>query len=169
MFRKLLRDIFDTPTHARVGFVTEPTALIASPDRRPLRRVGLDAWSELAARHGDAAMSASLVGADDDKHGHALVLVAGVDELVVVELPSRKERAAFIAGFIDDVHAASRALTRLDAVAIRINPPPPPPPPGYPVPELLARLEAGLRVLRVPVLTASVEMHVGLDVAGRER
>lgn len=168
MFKKLLRDLFDTAHQPRVGFVTEPTALVASPDRRELRRVELAAWTDLAARHAGRAMSASLIGGDDDKHSHALVLIDGDEALTVVALPSRKERAAFIAGFVDD-GAAPRSLGRFDLVAARINPPPPPPPPGYPPPDLLARLEAGLRVLRLPVLVASVEMRVGLDAAVRER
>ncbi|MBL8621818.1 MAG: hypothetical protein JNK64_10960 [Myxococcales bacterium] len=169
MFKKLLRDLIDTSHQPRVGFVTEPTALVASHDRREMRRVELPAWNDLAARHAGRAMSASLVGGgEDDKGSYALVLIDGAEELTVVLLPSRKERAAFIAGFVDD-GAAARSLSRFDLVAARINPPPPPPPPGYPPPELLARLEAGLRVLRLPVLVASVEVHVGLDVAGRDR
>ena len=74
--------------------------------------------------------------------------------------------AAFIEGFLVDEVEASRSLNRFDLVAARINPPPPPPPPGYPPIDLIARLEANLRVLRVPVLVAAPELQLDFEVAG---
>ncbi len=62
MFKKLLRDLFDTAHQPRVGFVTEPTALVASPDRRELRRVELAAWTDLAARHAPLIGGGTIAG-----------------------------------------------------------------------------------------------------------
>jgi hypothetical protein len=111
-------------------------------------------------------MSAAVIGANEDPHGYALVLIDGSEDLVVVELPSRKDRAAFLVEYLEH-ESSSRSLSRFDAVALRLNPPPPPPPPGYPPPEWMTRLEAGLRVLRLPVLVSKVEVNVGLENATR--
>ena len=167
MFKRLLRQLIDSVREPHVGFVSEPTAIVTTRERRELRRVSLEQWRALAGAHAKHPMTAGLVSASaDDRHAYALVAIGGEAALVVVELPSAKDRAAFIEGFLVDEVEASRSLNRFDLVAARINPPPPPPPPGYPPIDLIARLEANLRVLRVPVLVAAPELQLDFEVAG---
>ncbi|MBK9030326.1 MAG: hypothetical protein IPL61_03135 [Myxococcales bacterium] len=168
MFKRLLRQLIDSVREPHVGLVTEPTAIVTTRERRELRRVSLEQWHALAPAHAKLAMSAGLVSAGpEDRHAYAVVAIAGESELVIVELPTPKDLAGFIEKFVDAETQASRSLNRFDLVAARILPPPPPPPPGYPPIDLIARLEAGLRLMRVPVMIAAVEVQLGFETAER--
>lgn len=165
MFTHLLRRLADSIDRVRVGFLSEPVALAApNPKDRPVRVFDLASWLKQDDRNGDDDAIASIDRYDDGKE-YAVIVTARSRDVIVIDIDGR--RADFLKEFLDE--KAIRSVFQSGIREARINPPPPPPPPGYPAPDLLARLEAGLRVLRLPVLVASVEMRVGLDAAVRER
>lgn len=160
MFDKLIRRVFDASNRGRVGFLSEPTALVATAKRdRKLRVVSLHDWYAIDKANGNDDAVAAVDRYADGKD-YAIVVSAREPGLIAVALEGA--RAEFIDRFVAE--GSRRGLMGGSIREARINVPPPPPPPTYPPLSVVARLDAALRVASLPVVdVAAIEAQV--DVA----
>ena len=148
MFDFLIRTLVKQADRVRVGLVSEPTAIAATDvRRRKVVALSLEDWLRTDHQNGDDDAAAAIDRYADGQL-YAVIAAAGTTELVVV--PLGKDRNKFAESFTSEL--ATRTIFDNSIAAARINPPPPPPPPGYPPVWVVARLDAILRVSRLPVI-----------------
>lgn len=154
MFSKLLRRMIETADRVRVGFVSEPIALAAAdPSHRKVRFFSLEEWLGSDARNGNDDAVAAIDRYADGRH-YAVIVPAGSVEVYQVDLG--EERARFEKAFYAE--DAIRVILNSGIREIKVNPPPPPPPPGHPPPwALVARCDAILRTVRLPVVNTKID------------
>lgn len=153
MFDKLIRRVFDSAVRARVGFLSEPTAILGGDKRdRKVRAVSLEEWAAIDKQNGDDAAAASIDRYSDGKD-YAVIVTARDSGVTVVALGD--DRAEFLRRFFAD--GGQRSIIGGSIREARINPPPPPPPPGHPPWDLVGRLDAILRVGSLPVVEGIID------------
>lgn len=166
MFDSLIRLVLKSADRVRVGFVSEPVAL-AAPDmrHRTLRPMSLAQFLKTDHQNGDDDAAAAIERAEGGGYG-AVIVAAGATEVLLVDIGT--DRAEFTRAFTAEKASRTIVHNSLGGRAILFNPPPPPPPPGHPLWETVARLDATLRVIRVPVMDVSaVKQPVDVVAGGR--
>ena len=153
MFEKLIRRVSESASKARVGFLSEPTAIVGGDQRdRKVIVASLEEWYAIDKENGDDAASAS-IQRDDKDNVYAVVVSASNPAVVLVKLDKGEARAEFLDKFLNETRAPRVILgNNLDLRAARINPPPPPPPPNHEFWKHIVSLDAFVKVSRLEVL-----------------